>query len=206
MEEKQLLNAISDLMDEKLQPVKVNIRELKEDAGVLKQDVSGLKEDVGVLKQDVSDLKEDVGVLKQDVSGLKEDVGVLKQDVSGLKEDVGVLKQDVSGLKEDVGVLKQEVSVLKKDVGGLKEDVEKLSEKQVIMEGKMDVMAQNVNNIEFILENKVYHEIHLVAESHFFLKRKLDYIETTLKRHSDIPMKVSYLYYEVQQIKRKMAE
>lgn len=143
MEEKQLLNAISDLMDEKLQPVKVDIRELKEDAGVLKQDVSGLKEDVGVLKQDVS---------------------------------------------------------------GLKEDVEKLSEKQVIMEGKMDVMAQNVNNIEFILENKVYHEIHLVAESHFFLKRKLDYIETTLKRHSDIPMKVSYLYYEVQQIKRKMAE
>lgn len=136
MEEKQLLNAISDLMDEKLQPVKVDIRELKEDAGVLKQDVSGLK----------------------------------------------------------------------KDVGGLKEDVEKLSEKQVIMEGKMDVMAQNVNNIEFILENKVYHEIHLVAESHFFLKRKLDYIETTLKRHSDIPMKVSYLYYEVQQIKRKMAE
>lgn len=135
MEEKQLLNAISDLMDEKIQPVKEDIRELKE-------------------------------------------------DVSGLKRDVSGLKRDVSGLKRDVSELKKN---------------------QIIMEGKMDRMEQKVNNIEFTIENKIYHEIHLVVESHFFLKRNLDYIETTLEKYSEIPIKVNYLYYEIQRIKRQMA-
>ena len=47
---KEDLQAISDLMDVKLQPVKEDLSEVKEDVAVLKKDVSELKEDVSVLK------------------------------------------------------------------------------------------------------------------------------------------------------------
>ena len=47
---KEDLQAISDLMDVKLQPVKEDLSEVKEDIAVLKKDVAELKEDVSVLK------------------------------------------------------------------------------------------------------------------------------------------------------------
>ena len=81
MENKELLGAISQLLDEKLD---VKLEPIKEDISVLKKDVSDLKEDVSVLKKDVSNLKEDMSVLKKDVSDLKEDVSCLKEDVARL--------------------------------------------------------------------------------------------------------------------------
>ena len=99
MTDNELLLAISNMMDTKLEPVNKEIQELKGEILWIKGDVKGLKEDVEVLKEDVKGLKEDVEVLKEDVKGLKEDVEVLKEDVKGLKEDVEVLKEDVSDLK-----------------------------------------------------------------------------------------------------------
>ncbi len=99
MTDNELLLAISNMMDTKLEPVNKEIQGLKGEILGIKEDVKGLKEDVEVLKEDVKGLKEDVEVLKEDVKGLKEDVEVLKEDVKGLKEDVEVLKEDVSDLK-----------------------------------------------------------------------------------------------------------
>ncbi len=63
MENKELVGAISQLLDEKLEPIKADISGLKEDVSGLKKDVSGLKKDVSNLKKDVSCLKEDVARL-----------------------------------------------------------------------------------------------------------------------------------------------
>jgi archaellum component FlaC len=54
------------------------------------------------LGKEIKDIKQDVGILKEDVSGLKQDVSILKEDVSGLKQDVGILKEDVTSLKQDI--------------------------------------------------------------------------------------------------------
>lgn len=78
MTDNELLLAISNMMDTKLEPVNKEIQELK-------GEIQGIKEDVKGLKEDVKGLKEDVEVLKEDVKGLKEDVEVLKEDVSDLK-------------------------------------------------------------------------------------------------------------------------
>ncbi len=99
MTDNELLLAISNMMDTKLEPVNKEIQGLKGEILGIKEDVKGLKEDVEVLKEDVKGLKEDVEVLKEDVKGLKEDVEVLKEDVEVLKGDVEVLKEDVSDLK-----------------------------------------------------------------------------------------------------------
>lgn len=99
MTNNELLLAISGMMDQKLEPIKTDIRELKCDVRELKEDVHILKNEVCELKQDVAVLKEDVSVLKQEVSALKDDVSVLKQEVSVLKDDVSVLKRNVTGIQ-----------------------------------------------------------------------------------------------------------
>ena len=75
--DRELLEAISRMMDEKLEPIKKDI------AG-LKGDVSNLKEEVSTLKEDISTLKEDVSVLKDDVSSLKETSEITRAGVNSL--------------------------------------------------------------------------------------------------------------------------
>ncbi|MEZ3491339.1 MAG: hypothetical protein K1W38_03275 [Lachnospiraceae bacterium] len=107
MTDNELLLAISNMMDTKLEPVNKEIQGLKGEILGIKEDVKGLKEDVEVLKEDVKGLKEDVEVLKEDVKGLKEDVEVLKGDVEVLKEDVSDLKIRVKKIE-----LTQETQIL----------------------------------------------------------------------------------------------
>ena len=71
MTNNELLLAISGMMDQKLEPIKTDIRELKCDVRELKEDVHILKNEVCELKQDVSVLKEDVSVLKRNVRGIQ---------------------------------------------------------------------------------------------------------------------------------------
>ena len=58
------------------------------------------------LTEDVKELKTDVANLKTDVSTLQEDVKELKEDVKELKEDVKELKEDVKDIKLALGWLK----------------------------------------------------------------------------------------------------
>ncbi len=140
------LQAIAQLLDNKIGPI-------KEDVSMLKEDVSGLKEDVSMLKEDVS-------VLKQDVAGLKEDVSVLKEDVTVLKEDVTVLKEDVTVLKEDVTVLKSDVAILK-------DKVEDHDSQFISIKGEL-------RDIRLTIENEITRNIRFIAEGHLDLIRKLD--------------------------------
>jgi chromosome segregation ATPase len=105
---------------------------------------------IGPIKEDVSMLKEDVSGLKEDVSMLKEDVSVLKQDVAGLKEDVSVLKEDVTVLKEDVTVLKSDVAILKDKVED--HDSQFISIKGELRDIRLTIENEITRNIRFIAE------------------------------------------------------
>ena len=96
MKDNELLLAISNVLDtkleEKLQPIRADVQELKEEVHVLKEDVGALKEEVHVLKEDVGVLKEEVHVLKKDVEVLKDEVHVMKGRICVLQEDVQHVK------------------------------------------------------------------------------------------------------------------
>ena len=94
-------NLLDEKFDEKLTPIRDDIRVLKEDVVVLKEDVTVLKEDVAVLKEDVAVLKKDVRVLKKDVRNLKKEVTVLKKDVVTLKEGMVRLDNGIRDLRLD---------------------------------------------------------------------------------------------------------
>ena len=107
MVDREMLSAISGLLDErleqkfneKLQPVYERLDGFE--ANMIPR-FERLETNVIELKTDVDNLKTKVDGLETDVSGLKTDVGELKTDVSGLKTDVGGLKADVSGLKGEM--------------------------------------------------------------------------------------------------------
>ena len=107
---KEDLQALSQLMDVKLDPIKADVSGLKKDMVEVKSDVSGLKKDMVEVKSDVSGLKKDMVEMKSDVSGLKKDMVEVKSDVSGLKKNMVEVKSDVSGLKKDILEVKDIVS------------------------------------------------------------------------------------------------
>ncbi|MDE7428192.1 MAG: hypothetical protein K2N00_02785, partial [Lachnospiraceae bacterium] len=72
-------------LEEKLQPIREDVQDLKEEVHVLKEDVQDLKEEVHVLKEDMQDLKEDVEVLKEEVHVMKGRICVLQEDVQHVK-------------------------------------------------------------------------------------------------------------------------
>lgn len=91
MTNNELLLAISDMMDEKLekgwQPIRSDIKGLKDDVDTLKMDVKGLKDDVDTLKTDVKELRSNMDILKDNVERLKNNVNMLNADMVIVKNE-----------------------------------------------------------------------------------------------------------------------
>ena len=83
---------LSQLLDQKFEPVYTRLDSLE-------RDVAELKSDVSTLKSDVSTLKSDVAELKSDVAELKSEVNTLKSNVSALNDRVAQLNQRVTNLE-----------------------------------------------------------------------------------------------------------
>lgn len=102
MTNNELLLAISDMMDQKLdtrlKPIEDDIRSMKEDIAILKTDVAGLKTDVAILKTDVDNLKTKVTTLENDVIYLKNEFSVMKTESKSMREEI----QDIKLFQENV--------------------------------------------------------------------------------------------------------
>lgn len=117
MTDNELLLAISNMMDTKLEPVNKEIQGLR---GEIKE----VREDVKVLKEDVDDLKKDVKVLKEDVDDLK--IRVKKIEITQENQILSQLNTIQACYTSTydryrVGVdeheaMKQDISILKKVV------------------------------------------------------------------------------------------
>ena len=81
MTDQELLQAIGQVVEAKMEPIRQDIHELK-------ADVQGLKADVETLKTDVQGLRVDVETLKTDVQELKVGYTSLDKQVSTLKDPV----------------------------------------------------------------------------------------------------------------------
>jgi chromosome segregation ATPase len=71
------------------------------------------------MKKDITELKQGQGRLESDVLSLKQGQERLESDVSGLKSDVSGLKTDVSGLKQGQGRLETKVDRIETKVDRL---------------------------------------------------------------------------------------
>lgn len=62
---KEDLKLLSELMDEKLAPIRKDMDNLKEGMGNLKEDMGNLKEDMDIIKEDMKEVKGVVNILSQ---------------------------------------------------------------------------------------------------------------------------------------------
>ena len=163
MSDQELLSAISNIVEEKIEP--------------LKQDIRSLKEDVSVLKEDVSVLKEDVSVLKEDVSGLKEDVSVLKEDVSGLKKDVNSLTGRMDSLEKKVDSLTGRMDSLEKEV----------RRNSILIENDVLPRLQTIEKL-YVDSSKIYMEKAAQIDS---MQDDIDVMKVVIQEHSENLEKIS---------------
>lgn len=117
MAEKELLNAISEMMDEKL---------------------SGLKEDVGGLKEEMSGLKEDVSEIKEDVTQLKMDVSYLKEDNKKIWADLTYVKGQMAELGGRQIEMNAKMDLMDAEVRGIRAHLENVTDL------KIQLMAENI--------------------------------------------------------------
>lgn len=102
----ELLQAIEKLLDNKLDPVKTDLADLK-------TDVTGLKETVGGLETDMSGLKESVGGLKTDVTGIKlhlentiePNIKLIAESQLASNEKLDVLNKRVEDMAQDISAI-----------------------------------------------------------------------------------------------------
>lgn len=72
MDNQELLQAISQMMDERFDKLKSE----------LKDEIVGLKSEVSALKEDISDLQKDMSTVKEDISEIKENASITRHSVN----------------------------------------------------------------------------------------------------------------------------
>lgn len=91
MTNNELLLAMSDLLDEKLD---VRLKPLEKDVRAITVEVESIKEEISFVKEEVSSVKEEVESIKEEVSSVKEEVESIKGEISAVKEEVGAVKEE----------------------------------------------------------------------------------------------------------------
>ena len=91
-------------VDNKLDLILQEIKNVKDDVSELKSDMVEVKADIVSLKSDVAELKSDMVEVKADIAELKSDMVEVKADISGLKENVAELynKTDILRMRQDI--------------------------------------------------------------------------------------------------------
>ena len=175
---------LSQLLDEKFEPVYTRL-------DVIESDVKELKQDVATLKSEMSEVKEDVATLKSEMSEVKEDVAMLKREMSEVKEDIAALKSEMSEVKEDIATLKSEVSTLKCNVATL--------------EGSVSELNQRVSSLELTIENETNVNIKRIAEGHCDLVRNLREARKVDDEKELLAIRVTVLESDMSKVKNKLA-
>ena len=82
MTDQELLQAIGQVVEAKIEPLRQDICELKEQVGHLESRMDRLEERVGRLESRMDSLEETVGGLKETVAGLESRVGTLEEQMT----------------------------------------------------------------------------------------------------------------------------
>lgn len=99
MVDDQLLSAIGNLMDQKLEPIHKEIKDMKSDIFELKEDVVGLKEDVKGLNSRITRVEV---ILENDIS---KQINILAEGHMDNAKRIEQISEDVSDMKEKISVL-----------------------------------------------------------------------------------------------------
>ncbi len=108
MENNELLQAISNMMDQKLDPVKNEIQDMKGEIQTIKGEVQTMKGEIQDMKGEIQDMKGEIQDMKGEIQTIKEDQAAMKSE---LQMQIKRTEQNLrTEIRESENLILQEVS------------------------------------------------------------------------------------------------
>ena len=99
--ENELLKAISDMMDQKLDPVKNEIQTIKGEVQTMKGEIQDMKGEIQDMKGEIQDMKGEIQTIKEDQAAMKSELQMqIKRTEQNLRTEI----------RESENLILQEVS------------------------------------------------------------------------------------------------
>ena len=168
---------LSQLLDQKFEPVYTRLDLLESDVRELKSGMSEIKQRVASVEQKVTELDQRVASVEQKVTELDQRVAGVEQKVTELDEKVTELDQKFTVLDEKVTVLDQKFTVLDEKVTGL----------------------------ELVIENETNVNIRRIAEGHCDLVRNLREARKVDDEKELLAIRVTVLESDMSKVKHQLA-
>ena len=168
---------LSQLLDQKFEPVYTRL--------------DLLESDVRELKSGMSEIKQRVASVEQKVTELDQRVAGVEQKVTELDEKVTELDQKFTVLDEKVTVLDQKFTVL--------------DEKFTVFDQKFTVLDEKVTGLELVIENETNVNIRRIAEGHCDLVRNLREARKVDDEKELLAIRVTVLESDMSKVKHQLA-
>ena len=175
---------LSQLLDQKFEPVYTRLDLLESDVRELKSGMSEIKQRVASVEQKVTELDQRVASVEQKVTKLEQKVTELDQRVAGVEQKVTELDEKVTELDQKFTVLDEKVTVL---------------------DQKFTVLDEKVTGLELVIENETNVNIRRIAEGHCDLVRNLREARKVDDEKELLAIRVTVLESDMSKVKHQLA-
>jgi len=196
---------LSQLLDQKFEPVYTRLDLLESDVRELKSGMSEIKQRVASVEQKVTELDQRVASVEQKVTKLEQKVTELDQRVASVEQKVTKLEQKVTELDQRVAGVEQKVTKLEQKFTVLDEKVTVLDQKFTVLDQKFTVLDEKVTGLELVIENETNVNIRRIAEGHCDLVRNLREARKVDDEKELLAIRVTVLESDMSKVKHQLA-
>jgi chromosome segregation ATPase len=182
---------LSQLLDQKFEPVYTRLDLLESDVRELKSGMSEIKQRVASVEQKVTELDQRVASVEQKVTKLEQKVTELDQRVAGVEQKVTELDEKVTELDQKFTVLDEKVTVL--------------DQKFTVLDQKFTVLDEKFTGLELVIENETNVNIRRIAEGHCDLVRNLREARKVDDEKELLAIRVTVLESDMSKVKHQLA-
>ncbi|PIR43094.1 hypothetical protein COV24_04665 [candidate division WWE3 bacterium CG10_big_fil_rev_8_21_14_0_10_32_10] len=79
---------LDEKFESKLEPIKVDINNIKSDLKPMKLDIQNIKSDMEPMKLGINNMKAELGPIKEDIKSIKSDMEPMKKDISKINKNL----------------------------------------------------------------------------------------------------------------------
>ena len=168
---------LSQLLDQKFEPVYTRL---------------------DLLESDVRELKSGMSEIKQRVASVEQKVTELDQRVAGVEQKVTKLDQRVAGVEQKFTKLEQKFTVLE-------QKFTVLDQKFTVLDQKFTKLDEKVTGLELVIENETNVNIRRIAEGHCDLVRNLREARKVDDEKELLAIRVTVLESDMSKVKHQLA-
>ena len=150
-------------------------------------------------------LESDVRELKSGMSEIKQRVASVEQKVTKLEQKVKELDQRVAGVEQKVTELDEKVTELDQKFTVLDEKVTVLDQKFTVLDQKFTVLDEKFTGLELVIENETNVNIRRIAEGHCDLVRNLREARKVDDEKELLAIRVTVLESDMSKVKHQLA-